>query len=136
MTRHVDLTHIKTGDMLALAEPNRGFGDFRVTHRLLIVDRTTNNQVVCRDEAGFSGEWRFRKSDGKQVGQDYSHAELGTPELIARVRAQREVAKRASTARFALNDLEGKHLHQLNLTIGQLEALAMAWTAIKAMKSA
>lgn len=38
-------------------------------------------------------------------------------------------------ARAKLNDLEGKHLHQLKLTLEQTEALAAAWTEIKAMKT-
>lgn len=132
MTR-IDLTNVKTGDSLAIRLTSRGSD---LSHRLLIVDRLTDTQVICRDARGQFGEVRFRKSDGKQIGEEYRYAELGTPELIASVQHQAEQVQRRQLARDALSDLEGKHLHQLKLSIEQLEALAKAWREIKAMQLA
>ena len=129
MTR-IDLNHVKVGDTLAIAEHNRWQG---TSHRILTVDRITATQVCCCSAENGCGEWRFRKSDGKQIGKDYIYAQIGTPELIAKVKAQVELSRRTSVARGMLDDLEGKYIHQLKLSLEQLEALAMAWTAIKAM---
>lgn len=133
--RQVDLSHIKVGDKLALSERNR-WQEHAPTHRLLIVERVTATQVCCLNAHGGGGEWRFRKSDGKQIGENYRYAEIVTPDLAADIDAKQNAYLRDRAARNLLNDLEGKHLHQLKLTLEQTEALAMAWTAIKAMKPA
>lgn len=130
----IDLTHIAIGDMLALAEPSTGSWAPSVSHRLLVVERVTATQVCCTDDRNYFGEWRFRKSDGKLIGRNYKWAEIATPELIASIKAQRDAVERHKKAREALGDLEGKHLHQLKLNLEQIEALAKAWTEIKAMK--
>lgn len=133
--RTVDISHIKIGDTLALSERDRSWAP-SPSHRLLSVFRVTATQVCCTDDRTGAGEWRFRKSDGRLIGEDYVYAEIATPELIASVKDQRERLARHRKAREAVNDLEGKHLHQLHLSLEQLEALAMAWTTIKAMKPA
>lgn len=132
--RKIDLTNIAIGDMLALAESSNGCWTPRVSHRLLIVNRVTATQVCCFNEQGGTGEWRFRKSDGKMIGQHYTYAEIASPDLIASVMAQRAVSARHEKARKALDGLEGKYLHQLKLSLEQIEALAKAWAEIKAMK--
>ena len=132
----VDLTNIKVGDLLAVREKGNSWREYAPSHKILIVDRITATQVCCSNERGGSGEWRFRKSDGKQIGESYSYAEIPTHELIDSVRATTALQARNWAARSQLMDLAGKELHQLKLTIEQTEALAMAWTAIKAMKPA
>lgn len=136
MSRHVDLTHIKLGDKLALPQRYRGLGELAISHRLLEVDLITPTQVGCTDAISRTGSWRFRKKDGKQVGEGYVYAEIATPELIESLERQRSNRRRDLKARSMLCDLEGKYLHNLMLTLEQKEALAMAWTAIKAMKAA
>ena len=131
----VDLANIKVGDVLALRERGNSWRKHAPSHKLLIVERITATQVCCRREQGWSGEWRFRRSDGKQIGESYSYAEIPTHELIDSVRATMALQARNQAASSQLMDLAGKELHQLNLTIEQTEALAMAWTAIKAMKT-
>ena len=129
--RTVDLTNIKLGDTLAI----RKRGSWRgVSYRLLIVDRITSTQVCCKNAEGGGGEWRFRKSDGKQIGEKCSYAQLGTPELIDQTNKQVEQERRRVAAFYAVSDLGNHVMHGLSLE--QLEALAMAWTAIKAMKPA
>jgi len=129
----IDLSNIKVGDKLALREKSSGWGYYSISHRILVVDRITATQVLCVNEQGGSGEWRFRKSDGKEIGENYSHAELATDELLSSVNEQRSRLARHLAARRKLNDLEGKHLHQLDLTLEQTEALANAWLEVKAM---
>lgn len=130
-----DLTNIKVGDLLAVRDTSNRWNRHSPKHKLLIVERTTATQVCCRPETS-RGEFRFRKSDGRQIGKIYAYAEIATPELIDEVRADIARMSRDMAARAQLNDLAGKELHQLNLTLEQTEALAMAWTAIKAMKTA
>lgn len=131
----VDLSNIKVGDMLAIRNRNRWDRD-APTHQMLSVIRITTTQVCCRPDSRFlKAELKFRKSDGKQVGEDYVFAEIATPELIASTRAARERQERNQAAHHTLRDLDGKRLHQLKLTLEQTEALAAAWTAIKAMKT-
>ena len=132
----VDLTNIKVGDKLAIRVKGSSWSKFPISHHILVVDRETDTQVVCVSERNGGGEWRFRKLDGKQIGEDYSHAELATDELIAKIHEQYALSQRDSVARRALSDLEGKPLHKLDLTLEQTEALAKAWTEIKAMKVA
>lgn len=132
----VDLTSIKVGDKLAVRTKVSSWSKFPITHHILVVDRITASQVTCVSARNGSGQWRFRKSDGEQIGEGYFYAELATDELIAKINEQYVLSHRDSVARFALSDLEGKHLHQLHLTLEQTEALAKAWTEIKAMKVA
>lgn len=129
----VDLTKIKVGDMLAVRVTNPQWNQHTPRHKLLVVERITAAQVCCRDERGGSAEWRFRKADGKQIGESYTFAEIATPELIEEVRAAFARTRRLMGARAKLNDLDGARLHRLNLTLEQTEALAKAWTEIKAM---
>lgn len=128
------LTNIKVGDLLAVRNTGNRWNKYSPKHKLLIVERITATQVCCRADTGL-GEFRFRKSDGKQVGESYTYAEIATPELIDGVRSDAAKMERNMAARAKLNDLEGKHLHQLKLTLEQTEALAAAWTEIKAMKT-
>ena len=130
-----DLSNIKVGDLLAVRDKSHRWNQYGPKHKLLIVERITAAQVCCRTESGL-GEYRFRKSDGKQVGDSYNGAEVATPELIEEVRADAARMSRDMAARAQLNDLAGKELHQLKLTLEQTEALAKAWTEIKAMKPA
>lgn len=131
-----NLTHITVGDKLAIENPARRVNSYEPSHIILVVDRESATQVACRRANGLGGEWRFRKSDGKQIGENYRYAEIATPELLAKVAEQTERQARELSARTALNDLSGKHLHQLHLTLEQTEALAKAWAEIKAMKPA
>lgn len=133
--KKMTLTETKVGDMLALGE-SPTWDKVAPRHRLLIVERLTASQVCCRDEQGGAGEWRFRKSDGKLIGHHYRYAQAATPELVAATKAARAMHERIRVAKRDLSDLECKPLHQLNLNIEQLEALAKAWTDIKAMRPA
>lgn len=130
-----NLENIKVGDMLAVRERGYRWSQYSPRHKLLVVDRITATQVCCKHEQGGNAELRFRKSDGRQVGGSYTYAEIATPELIDGVRSDAAKMDRNMAARAKLNDLEGKHLHQLKLTLEQTEALAAAWTEIKAMKT-
>lgn len=129
----VSLAHVKDGDYLALRNK---FGTSDVTHRLLVVERTTASQVICRDAHGQCGERRFRflKSNGKQLGEQYRYAEIATPELIASLQDQADTARRRYIAFGIANQITSKALHEL--TLPQIEALAKAWTDIKAMGTA
>lgn len=131
-----NLENIKVGDMLAVREKGNSWREYAPTHKILIVDRITATQVCCSNEQGGSGEWRFRKSDGKQIGESCSYAEIPTQELLDKVQATTKLQARNQAARLQLMDLAGKELHQLKLTLEQTEALAVAWTAVKAMKPA
>lgn len=125
----INLDHIKVGDKLALRNKNVSWDKFAITHRILLVDRVTATQVSA-------GNVRFRKADGKVLGEDYVYTEEVTDGMIAMLAEQHSRRSRDQAARALLNDLEGKHLHQLHLTLEQTEALARAWTDIKAMKAA
>ncbi len=126
-----DLTKTLPGDTLAIRQTKSWSAG--ADYLLLLVVRCTDTQVICTNKNTHAGEWRFRRKDGKRIGEHYQYAEIATPELIAKIQHQAELAARNLAARQQLNDLEGKHLHQLKLTLEQTEALAMAWTAIKAM---
>lgn len=129
----IDLSNIKVGDKLAMREKGSGWGRYSISHRILVVERVTATQVVCLNENGGGREIRFRKSDGREIGESYSYAEPATEELLSSINEQRSRLARHLAASRELSDLEGKHLHQLNLTLGQTEALAKAWLEVKAM---
>lgn len=129
--RPISLVDVKHGDQLAIRQK---FGASDVTHRLLVVERTTAEQVVCRDAGGQAGEWRFLKSTGKQLGEQYRYAEIATPELIASLQEQADTARRRSIAFGVAYEITSRALHEL--TLPQIEALAKAWTDIKAMGAA
>lgn len=129
-----NLDEVKVGDKLALRKKGSSWSnEFAVTNRILVVSRITKTQVLCRGASGGTHEWRFRKSDGKEIGEDYSYAEIATDELIAENTAQHARAARDNAARAALSDLDGRYIYQLGLTLEQKEALAKAWVEIKAM---
>lgn len=128
-----DLTHIKVGDKLALKELGSRTNCFAVDHRILVVSRLTATQACCVDVRGFGGEWRFRLSDGKEIGEGYSHAEIATPQILAKNEAQLDAANRLRSAESDLSDLFDKCAHQLKLSLEQTEALAKAWLEVKAM---
>lgn len=127
-----DLTNIKVGDKLAIREGNN-WDRHPVDHRILVVERLTATQVCCANALGGNGEWRFSRSNGRQIGKDYTYAEIATPELLAKNQAQLDASRRNREAEADLNDLFGKHAHQLKLSLEQTEALARAWNEIKAM---
>lgn len=128
-----DLSSVKVGDKLALRVKGSNWESYVPTHRILIVERVTATQVGCRNALGGSGEWRFRKSDGKEVGEDYSYAEIATQELLDAQDALRAKRNRFTAACAQLNNLFGKERHQLKLSLEQLEALAKAWVDVQAL---
>lgn len=128
-----DLSNVQVGDKLALRN-RRSQGEwFTPPYRILVVERITATQVGCRDERGGSGEWRFRKSDGKQFGENYVHAEIATNEVLAAVALHVNHYKRRTEAQNKLKDLIGKEYHQLGLSLEQIEALAKAWEEVKSI---
>lgn len=129
-----DLTQLNVGDNLAIEETARDWSGRTFTaYRLLVVERVAAQQVMCVNAKDGSGDYRFRKTDGKRIGKEYSYAVPVTQELMATIESQRSLMKRQRDVREALQDLEGKCLHQLKLTLEQAEALAKAWGEIKAM---
>lgn len=126
----MNVQDVKQGDMLAIPERS---SISSVSYKLLIVQKVTATQACCVSDQGGAGEWRIRKSDGKVIGEDHLYAQVATPDLIETVKEQRALKARRDAANAMLRDLEGKNLHQLKLNLVQLESLAMAWTAVKAM---
>lgn len=130
MTKTPNFTNIKEGDKVALPARHAGFGyDTKRSYEVLTVTKLTPTQFAA-------GSLRFRKADGRMVGKAYVYAVEATPEIVAQAAADQELARRHTNARARLNSLEGRFLHNLKLTIEQIEALADAWDRIQAMKPA
>lgn len=127
-----DLSNIKVGDQLAVRSKN-GWDEFAPTHQILLVERVTLTQVACRHARGASTEVRFRRSDGKQIGEDYVYAEVPSQELLERLAETLRKRLRYTASIAVLHSLFGKERHQLKLSLEQMEALAAAWQNVQAM---
>lgn len=134
-----DLTHLKPGDKIAVQNKISGWQVGPViSQRVYRVTSTTETQAKASNiNTGDTsmGSLRFRLSDGKVIGRDYTYAIEATPAMLKEHAAQVAERKRWNAARKATDDLIGKELHQLNLTTAQLERLAAAWAEVKAMGS-
>lgn len=123
---------IRLGTVLAVGERNHSIGHWpKVMHNLYTVSRLTATQAIA---VGARGEIRVHLKNLRVVGQDYTYAAIASDELQAKHAAQVAELARFRAAGALVADLIGRHLHQLNLTTAQLEALAKAWVDIKAMK--
>lgn len=123
---------INLGTVLAVGarESRISTGTPPLTHHLYTVSRLTETQAVAVGEVGELRVWR---KNLKVVGQDYSYAAIATDEMQAAHYAQVAVRIRHRASVKLIDDLLDKRLHQLDLTVTQLEALAKAWTDIKLM---
>lgn len=122
--------NVKVGDSLAV-KSDSDWGCYpKIAHRIFGVTKRTTTQLVAKLDRA---EIRVRTSDGKILGENYKYAEIATPELLAQNKAEREQRERFAVAARACGDLIGKELHQLKLSVAQLERLAEAWSEIKAM---
>lgn len=122
---------IRPGTVLALRERNQFISHYpNVTHSLWTVSRVTATQAIA---AGARGEIRVRLEDLKLVGESYTRAAIASEEMQAEHAAQVQELSRFRAAVKATDDLIGLELHQLKLNTDQLEALAKAWSEIKAM---
>jgi hypothetical protein len=129
-----DFSNIEIGGMLAIR--NRGGWTHSLpTHDIFTVVSKTATQIKALSNASEHISQRVRIKDGKVIGSDYTYAIPATPELIEQHKDEMLLARRHRSARLALSDLEGKYLHQLRLTLDQKEALAEAWTRVKAMNT-
>ena len=125
---------IRPGAVLAITERNRGIGHYpKVTQRLFTVSRLTATQAIA---VGERGEIRVHLKNLRVVGEDYTHAAIATEALQAKHAAQVAEVARYRAASALVDDLIGRPMHQLKLATEQLEALAKAWTEIKAMAPA
>jgi hypothetical protein len=127
-----DLSHLTIGQTVALRiRDSRSLpGRPRLAHRLLVITKETATTF----EAQHSGRTiKVRKKDGKVLGQDYEYIIEATPEIIDDYHATAALITRDQAAQHACADLIDRPLHQLKLSTEQLEALAKAWTEIKAM---
>lgn len=123
--------NIRPGAVLAVAERSHGISHWpKVTNNLYTVSRLTATQAIA---VGAHGEIRVHLKNLRVVGEDYTYAAIASDELQARHAAQVAEVARYSAANKLVDDLIGRHLHQLKLTTEQLETLAKAWVKIKAM---
>lgn len=131
MSTHQNLTHLKTGDKIAIQRIGFSSHVPRVGCWILTISKITPKQIV----AGHPGkqQFRFLRETGKKVGEDYVYAVEATPEILAKHDQQLAELNRWTEAQRATFDLIDKDLHQLNLSTDQLERLAAAWAEIKAM---
>jgi hypothetical protein len=131
----MNLTHLKPGDKIATAN-NTGWRSQSpaIAYELLTITRVTDSQVIAENQ--YFQQSRFRRVDGKKVGDSYVFAVEATPYLLDEHAKQVAEVARWSAASKATDDLMGKHLHQLKLNTAQLERLAAAWAEVKAMGSA
>ena len=128
------LTHIQVGDLIAETNKERNWGDAPpITQHLYRVTKRTPTQAEAVNVHHKHLTIRVRVSDGKIIGTDYSTAVFATPEIIAQHNAQVAALNRWREARSRLQDLEGRYLHQLRLTVEQMEVLAEAWERVKSM---
>lgn len=123
---------IQPGTVLATSASNPwGMSHWpKVSQSFFTVSRLTATQAIA---VGERGEIRVHLKNLRLVGQDYCYAAIATKAMQARHAAEVAELARWRAAWDATDDLIGKELHQLKLTTAQLEALADAWTKIKAM---
>jgi hypothetical protein len=118
------------GTVLALSERNPLSYYPEVTHSLWTVSRVTPTQAIAASQRG---EIRVRLEDLRVVGRDYTRAAIASEEMQAEHAAQVEEQARYRAAAQATDDLIDRPLHRLKLSTAQIEALAKAWSEIKAM---
>lgn len=121
---------IRPGTVLALNERNPLSYYPQVTHSLWTVSRVTPTQAIVASQYG---EIRVRLEDLKVIGKEYTRAAIASEEMQAQHAAQVQELSRFRAAVAQTDDLIDRPLHQLKLSTAQLEALAKAWTEIKAM---
>ena len=124
---------IRPGTVLALPASNTLSHYPRISHTLCTVSRVTPTQAVA---AGRFGEIRVRLDDLKVIGRDYLRAAIASDEMLAQHAAEVDEFTRFSAAVQMTDDLIDRPLHKLRLSAAQMEALAKAWTDIKAMRGA
>lgn len=122
--------NIRPGTVLALSERNPLSHYPKVTHSLWTVSRVTPTQAIAASQRG---EIRVRLKDLKVLGKDYTRAYIAGEKMQAENAAQVEEHARYRAAAQATYDLIGRPLHHLKLNTTQIEALARAWSEIKAM---
>jgi len=122
----VTLAELQAGDKIAIKIPRNGFGydPTPIYYQIMTIERVTSSLLIC-------GRYRFRKSDGQLMGDRYSKAEVATDELVALNAEQVAMKLRYHTAVGELYALFNTPLHRLQLTVDQLEALAVCWVAIR-----
>lgn len=131
-----DLSNIKPGDKLAIISHSNRYMDRgapHVTHVIFTVERKTQTQIVLSRGPNSSEAARVRIKDACVIGKPYTKAVEATPEILAEHKAQVEALRHYRMTTSVLSDLMGKQLHQLNLSIQQIEHLAKAWEEVKAM---
>lgn len=137
MTKPISLEHLQVGDKLAICTGWERFSGFsrmpaetRITHEILTITRRTPTQLQT------SSGCVVRIKDGMLIGHTAGmrvHATPATQELLEAHEAQKRALERWHAARSALGGLIGKELHQLRLSIEQIEHLAKAWAEVQAM---
>ena len=129
-----DLSHLKAGGMIAIDNKDRNWGSAPyITRRLYRVTKRTPTQAEAVNGHHEHLTIRVLVSGGKVIGDKWVCAIVATPEIIERHNAEVAARNRWNKARARLGDLVGTHLHQLNLSVEQMEVLADAWGRVKAM---
>lgn len=126
-------TEIRPGTVLAVSARNPISYYPQISHTLYTVSRVTPTQAIA---LGGRGEIRVHLKNLRLVGDSYCYAAIATDEMQARHAAQVAKLARWRAADAATQDLIDKPLHMLKLSTDQFEALAKAWTEIKAMRAA
>lgn len=135
MNKSASLLACMVGDKIVT--PNsRTWGDApQVEYAVYTVAKRTPTQLVAIPEEG-AVVIKARLSDGRVIGTSYTHANPATPEILQLVADQQAMRKRYYDAYRVLDELCHKPMHQLKLTIPQMEKLAQAWSEVKAMGTA
>ena len=124
---------LKPGDLIAVPNDERPWAGIPVvSHRLYRVTRRTAAQAEA-ESIDTHRTIRVRVKDGKVIGKDYTRAVVATPQIVEEHNDQVRTLKRWLDATKRLEDLDGKNIRRLGLSIEQMDALADAWDQIKGM---
>lgn len=129
----MNLNNLKVGDKIAIPSMGRSFSSTvpRIDYEIFAVTRKTQSLLFVEHQDGRLR--RIRIKDGKRIGDDYVYAVEATPELIAEHQSQVDELERYRQAASSLDDLMGRPLHRLALSLEQTERLADAWLEVKKM---
>lgn len=133
-----NLSHLNIGDHVAI--PCRDSISFRhqpiISHLIYKITGRTKTQFKVANTNNPMQIKTIRIADGALIGERtsvYVRAEPAPPEILAQHEAQKAALIRFRQAQAGLQGLIGKELHQLSLTVEQMEHLGKAWAEVKAM---
>lgn len=99
----------------------------RLTMNIYTVVSETKTMVTTADGR------RFRKSDGKMIGESYVHGELALAERLTELVAERDAEDKHMEAYRTVQASLEKRLHHRAYTTAQLEVLVEAFERVEKM---